>query len=89
MTAAEIESKITAVEKSELVRRAELYKANEILAFNIGALILTAFNSPRRFPKTPEEAFGRKENRDWRAEKADFSEIARQLNSRMDIEVRT
>ena len=84
MTAAEISDRISAAEKNESEKRAALYKANEILAYNIGALVLTAFNAPRKFPKSPDEVFVRKEKRDWRAEKADFSEIARQLNSRMD-----
>ena len=45
-----------------------MYKANEILAFNIGALVLCAFNAPGRFPKSPAEAFKREASADWRAQ---------------------
>lgn len=35
-------------------------RENELLAFNIGALVLTAFNAPQRFPQDPDRAFGHK-----------------------------
>ncbi|MGN0657904.1 MAG: hypothetical protein ACI4KR_14040 [Ruminiclostridium sp.] len=63
-----------------------MYKANEILAFNIGALVLCAFNAPRRFPKSPTEAFKKETSADWRAQKQAFLEIARQINKRRDNE---
>lgn len=39
-------------------QKAERYRANEYLAFNTAALCLAAFNAPKLFPKTVEEAFG-------------------------------
>ena len=54
-------------------------RENELLAFNIGALVLAAFNAPSRFPHTPADAFGRKDTpRD--GGKAGFMSIAGQLN---------
>lgn len=44
----------------ERERLEDLYRRNELLAFNIGALCRTAVNVPEQFPKTPDIAFGRK-----------------------------
>ena len=44
----------------ERERLEDLYRRNELLAFNIGALCRTAVNAPEQFPKTPDIAFGRK-----------------------------
>ena len=85
MTVSEITDMIEAKRKAYNNRLADLYKANEILAFNIGALVLTAVNLPTRFPKSPETAFTKRSGRrDWQAEKSDFKEIAKQLNNRIE-----
>ena len=84
MTVSEITDMIEAKRKAYNNRLADLYKANEILAFNIGALVLCAFNAPGRFPKSPAEAFKREASADWRAQKQAFLEIAKQLNRRKD-----
>lgn len=46
--------------RSALKRKSleDLYRRNELLAFNIGALCRTAVNAPEQFPKSPAEAFG-------------------------------
>ena len=82
MTAGEIYERIRAGKSTYEKSLADLYKANEILAFNIGALVLTAVNAPSKFPKSPEDAFIYQGKRDWRAEKADFSIIAQRYNER-------
>ncbi len=82
MTAGELYDWIRAKKSAYNKRLADLYKANEILAFNIGALVLTAVNAPSKFPKSPEEAFVFRGKRDWKAEKADFSIIAQRHNER-------
>lgn len=82
MTAGEIYERIRAGKSTYEKSLADLYKANEILAFNIGALVLTAVNAPSKFPKSPEDAFISRGKRDWRAEKADFSIIAQRHNER-------
>lgn len=82
----EAEELIGAQRAAEEKRLADLYKANEILAFNIGALVLCAFNAPHRFPKSPAEAFRKETSADWRAQKQAFLEIAKQLNRRKDKE---
>lgn len=82
MTAGEIADWVKARKSAYEKGLADLYKANEILAFNIGALVLTAVNAPSKFPKSPEEAFISHEKRDWKAEKADFSIIAQRHNER-------
>ncbi|MGN0618279.1 MAG: hypothetical protein ACI4J7_04580 [Ruminiclostridium sp.] len=86
MTASEAEELIEAQRAAEEKRLADLYKANEILAFNIGALALCAFNAPGRFPKSPAEAFKKETSADWRAQKQAFLEIAKQMNKRRDKE---
>lgn len=84
MTVSEITDMINAKRTAYNNRFADLYKANEILAFNIGALVLTAVNLPTKFPKSPENAFiNKRGKRDWQAEKSDFREIAKQLNKRI------
>lgn len=84
MTVSEITDMIEAKRRAYNNRLADLYKANEILAFNIGALVLTAVNLPTRFPKSPDTAFTQRSGkRDWKAEKSDFREIAKQLNKRL------
>ena len=89
MTVSETGDLIKAKRTAYNNRLADLYKANEILAFNIGALVLTAVNLPGKFPKSPEAAFTlRSGKRDWRAEKSDFREIAKQLNKRLNIKER-
>ena len=85
MTVSEIADLIEAKRTAYNNRLADLYKANEILAFNIGALVLRAVNLPTKFPKSPEAAFTQKKGRrDWQAEKSDFKEIAKQLNKRIE-----
>lgn len=85
MTVSEIVDLLNAKRTAYNNRLADLYKANEILAFNIGALVLTAVNLPGKFPKSPEAAFTQRNGkRDWRAEKSDFYEIAKQLNKRLN-----
>ncbi|MBR5088925.1 MAG: hypothetical protein IK093_05815 [Ruminiclostridium sp.] len=79
MTAAELDEVIAAGRK-RAERRA---RSDELLAFNIGALVLTAFNAPGRYPKTPESAFGRKPAAPADGGRRDFAEIARQLNARL------
>ncbi|MGN0577287.1 MAG: hypothetical protein ACI4J4_01570 [Ruminiclostridium sp.] len=86
ITASEAEELIAAQRAAEEKRLADLYKANEILAFNIGALALCAFNAPQRFPKSPAEAFKKEASADWRAQKQAFLEIAKQINKRRDNE---
>lgn len=44
-----------AAEKRECLE--DLYRRNELLAFNIAALCRTAVNAPMQFPKSPKEAF--------------------------------
>ncbi|MBO6230905.1 MAG: hypothetical protein J6O50_10095 [Ruminiclostridium sp.] len=79
LTAYELEEIISAGRKND-ERDA---KRDELLAFNIGALVLAAFNAPRRFPKTPEAAFGRKAiPRD--GGKSSFMALAEQINKRLE-----
>lgn len=82
MTAGEIDDWVRARKSAYEKGLADLYKANEILAFNIGALVLTAVNAPSKFPKSPEEAFISRGKRDWKAEKADFRVIAQRHNEK-------
>ncbi len=77
MTAAELDMQIRAGRKRETAAAAE----NERLAFNIGALVLAAFNAPRRFPRTPDAAFGRM-TAPADGGRSDFECIAKQLNER-------
>ena len=56
MTAYEI-SDVIAAGKQREIRRA---RENELLAFNIAALVLTAFNAPMMFPSDPDSAFRHK-----------------------------
>ena len=79
---------MTGYELDELIdagrrRKAEAAAENELLAFNIGALVLAAFNAPQRFPKTPGAAFGRKPPAPADGGKSDFMRIAEQLNGRL------
>ena len=79
MTAFEFDSVIAAGRR----KRQEEARALETLAFNIGALVLTAVNAPGRFPKTPDEAFGRKRGSSPDGGKADMMLIAEQINRRI------
>ncbi|MBP3855449.1 MAG: hypothetical protein IK990_07565 [Ruminiclostridium sp.] len=79
---------MTAAEMDELVdagkrREAAAVRKNELLAFNTGALVLAAFNAPRRFPRTPDEAFGRMPAPPADGGKSSFMRIAEQLNGRL------
>ncbi|MBQ3842139.1 MAG: hypothetical protein II820_05570 [Ruminiclostridium sp.] len=79
---------LTAAELDELIAagraaRADEIRENELLAFNIGALVLAAFNAPQRFPKTPDAAFGRKPEMPADGGKSSFAEIAARLNKRL------
>ena len=79
---------LTAAELDEIIEAGRTAKAceireNELLAFNIGALVLAAFNAPRRFPETPDAAFGRKAPMPPDGGKEDFMKIAVQLNKRL------
>ena len=78
MTAAEISELISAGEE----RRAAAARENELLAYNIGALVLTAFNAPSRYPKSPEAAFGRRPVPPADGGKAAFMRAAGQFNRR-------
>lgn len=78
MTAGELDEQICAGRKRDETYAAE----NERLAFNIGALVLAAFNAPRKFPRTPDEAFGRY-TAPADGGKSELMCIARQLNERL------
>ena len=75
LTANELDEIIEAGRRKAAAKAAE----NELLAFNIGALVLAAFNAPSRFPQTPAAAFGRK-TPVQDGGKASFMQIAEQLN---------
>ena len=79
LTAAELDELITAGRAA----RTDEARENELLAFNIGALVLAAFNAPQRFPKTPDAAFGRKAAMPEDGGKSDFMKIAVRLNKRL------
>ncbi len=71
--------KLTAWELYELAaandeKNAELYRANEYLAFNTAALCISSFNAPDCFPATPLEAFPKP--RSWREAKAEMMKIS-------------
>ena len=79
MTAFELEDTVAAGRR----RDAENAYRDELLAFNIGALVLAAFNAPQRFPKTPAAAFGRKNDAPADGGKSSFMMIAEQLNGKL------
>lgn len=81
MTAAELAELCSCAREADSRRLSELYRANEYLAFNTAALCLAAFNAPQRFPKTPQEAFPKKQG-GWREAKNEMENIARQLNKK-------
>ena len=62
-------------------------RQNELTAFNIGALVLAAVNAPGRFPKTPEEAFGRRPAPPPDGGKSSFMAAAEQINKRLRMEM--
>ncbi len=80
MTAYELDDFIMAGRRRDCKNARSL----ELLAFNIGALVLAAVNAPGKFPRSPDEAFGR-EKRGERADggKADMMAIAEQINRRL------
>lgn len=78
LTAHELEELITAGRSERAARAAE----DEILAFNIGALVLSAFNAPDRFPRTPAAAFGKRKPAPADGGKQVFAQIAEQFNKR-------
>ena len=78
MTATELEETIAAGRK----RDAERARENELLAYNIGALVLTAVNAPSKYPGTVNAAFGRRPPSAPDGGKASFMHIAEQLNRR-------
>lgn len=80
LTAYETEEIIAAGEK----RRAAEARSSEMLAYNIGILVLAAVNAPARYPKSPEEAFGRRPAPAPDGGKADFMRIAERLNRRFE-----
>ena len=55
-------------------------RENELLAFNIGALVLAAFNAPQRFPADPDSAFGHASRDD--GGKSAFMAVADRVNGR-------
>ncbi|MBQ7834990.1 MAG: hypothetical protein IJ385_04340 [Ruminiclostridium sp.] len=59
LTAEEIWELIKARGARERECLEDLYRRNELLAFNIGALCRTAVNAPQQYPKSVSEAFGR------------------------------
>lgn len=78
---------LTAYETEELIaagrkRDAAAVRENELLAYNIGALVLTAVNAPQKFPRSPDAAFGRRPAPPPDGGKSDFLRIAGQLNRR-------
>ncbi len=78
---------LTAYELGEIIeagkrRAADSARENELLSFNIGALVLAAFNAPQRFPRTPDAAFSRK-TAPADGGKADMIAIAEQINKRI------
>lgn len=78
---------LTARETEELIaagrkREAAAARENELLAYNIGALVLTAFNAPSKYPRSPDAAFGRRAVQSPDGGKAVFMSIAKQLNRR-------
>ena len=79
LTAAELDGIITAGRR----RNAETARQNELLAFNTAALVLAAFNAPKRFPKTPDEAFGRRPAPPADGGKSAFMAVAEQINRRL------
>ena len=79
MTAYELEDVIRAGRR----RDREYARTLETLAFNIGALVLTAVNAPGRFPKTPDAAFSREIKSPADGGKADMAAIAQQINRRL------
>ena len=79
---------LTAYETEEIIsagriREAARARENEMLAYNIGALVLTAFNAPSRYPRSPEAAFGRSSVPAADGGKSGFMGIAKQLNKRL------
>ncbi len=62
LTPCEIIEITEARRKKEQKRLEDLYRMNELLAFNIGALCRTAVNAPLRFPKSLKEAYGKGDN---------------------------
>ncbi len=79
MTASELDMLINAGRRAGNIRILE----NELLAYNIGALVLTAFNAPMKYPATPSEAFGRSPSVPSDGGAEDFMKIAAQLNGRL------
>ena len=79
LTAAELDELIAAGRAAE----ADEARERELLAFNIGALVLAAFNAPQRFPKNPDAAFGRKTGAPADGGKSAFAEIAARFNKRL------
>lgn len=78
---------LTAYELGEIIeagkrRAADAARENELLSFNIGALVLAAFNAPQRFPQTPDAAFGRR-TAPADGGKADMMRMAEQINKRL------
>lgn len=78
---------LTAYELEELAaigegRRAAAAREYEQLAYNIGALVLTALNTPQRYPKSCAEAFGRSPEPPADGGKAAFMRAAERINRR-------
>ena len=78
MTAYELDEVISAGRK----RDAAMARENELLAYNIGALVLTAVNAPSKYPRSVDAAFGRRPAQAADGGKAGFMLIAEQLNRR-------
>ncbi len=79
---------LTAYETEELIAAGDrrgnaAARESEMLAYNIGALVLTAVNAPSRYPKSPEAAFGKGSEPAEDGGKAAFMRIAGQLNRRI------
>lgn len=81
LTAAELDAVIGAGRR----RDAMTARQNELLAFNTAALVLAAFNAPKRFPKTPDEAFGRRPEPPADGGKSAFMAAAEQINKRFNL----
>gem|GEM_PF-1549594 len=78
---------LTAYETEEIIkagrkREAAGIRENELLAYNTGALVLTAVNAPAKYPKSPDAAFGRRPAPAADGGKSGFMSIAKQFNRR-------
>lgn len=81
LTASELDAIIGAGRRKDALTA----RQNELLAFNTAALVLAAFNAPKRFPRTPDEAFGRVPEPPADGGKSAFMAVAEQINKRLKM----